>query len=724
MDIKLTRRQLLKGAAVLGAGLALPLKFDVKSAHAFYQSPGLQMWMTALRGVGPGQIPVVATDGVANVTGVAHATIAIQQFTDQLHPALGPTKLWGFQPVNPLGGGVQPPKHLGGIIVAERNTPLQLTFRNNLPAKNIIPVDTTLPGANQAQNRIAVHIHGGLVPWISDGGPFDWWAPNGTHGASFLNNFVLNPAAAGNEAEYYYPNRQSARLIWYHDHAFGITRVNAYAGVATAYVIRDNFERAMIPMGLPPFIETSVLGGTTVLELPLVIQDKTFVGPNIGSADPTWVAKGLPSTPGSLWYPHVYEKNRWRLIGAGRNLPNPSVVAEMFGDTMLVNGTVYPQVTVEARRYRFRILNACNARFLNLQLLIADSSADGITLTNGVPDNAAGPNWLVLGNESGFLTAPYTQNSKVPFSLDANGSPVGSLVTGNAERWDALVDFSGLAGSSVILYSDTPAPFPFGDDRYDYYYGNGLNPFSSSTEGYGPDTRVLMKFNVVAPTGSDLPLTLTSNWDPGIDPPLATLNPDGSFTPLVPVNTTRTLTLNENFDAYGRLTQMLGTDTAVSGKLGRPYTSTATELPASGDVEVWQIINLTGDSHPIHFHLVNVQVLNRQEINAAAYTGGPPDAFLMGNPIPPNPGELGWKETVQMHPGQVTRVIMKFDLTDAKIRDTAGNPIDLTSKGGTAQGDPPVSPRTGGYEYVWHCHILEHEEHDMMRPLVVQLPPV
>lgn len=719
MKTKITRRQFIKGAAVLSAGMALPLKFGVRDAHAFYQSPGLQMWRTDLRGVGPGQIPVVGTDGSAHVTGVNHATIAIQQFEDQLHPDIGPTKLWGFHPVDPLGGGVQPAKHLGGIIVVDKNSPLQLTFLNSLPNKNIIPVDTTLPGANQAQNRIAVHLHGGLIPWISDGGPFDWWAPNGIHGTSFLNNVVLNPAAAINGAEYYYPNRQSARLLWYHDHAFGITRINAYAGVATAYIIRDDFERAMIPLGLPPFIETSVLGGTTVLELPIVIQDKIFVGDNIGSLDPTWVSKGLPSSRGSLWYPHVYEKNRWRLIGAGRNLPNPSVIAEMFGDTMLVNGTVYPQVTVEARRYRFRILNACNARFLNLQLVAADNSADGITITNAVLQNPAGPNWLVLGNEAGFLQAPYVQASKVPFSLAANGSPIGSLVTGNAERWDVLVDFSGLENQSFILYSDAPAPFPFGDDRNDYYFGNTLNPFSSTQEGYGPDSRVLMKFNVVAPTGTDTPLTLTSNWVPGIDSPLATLNLDGTYTPLVPVTRTRTLTLNENFDAYGRLTQMLGTGVPASGKFGRPYISTATETPGDGDVEIWEIMNLTGDTHPIHFHLVNVQVLNRQVIDAAAYAGGPPDAYLMGDPIPPQPGELGWKETVEMHPGQVIRVIMKFDLTDAEIRDINGNPINKPAPYPIVNGDPPASPRTGGHEYVWHCHILEHEEHDMMRPLVV-----
>ena len=188
---------------------------------------------------------------------------------------------------------------------------------------------------------------------------------NGTHGLSFLNNQVLNPGAASNEAEYYYPNHQSARLLWYHDHAFGITRTNAYAGVASAYIIRDAFEASLKTLGLPDFIENN---GN---EIPIIIQDKIFVGSNINTLDPTWVSKGLPKTPEAL-DPHVYEKNRWKLIGAGSQLPNPSVIAEMFGDTMLTNGVVYPEIPVEPRRYRLRILNACNARFLNLQLLVAN----------------------------------------------------------------------------------------------------------------------------------------------------------------------------------------------------------------------------------------------------------------------------------------------------------------------------------------------------------------
>jgi spore coat protein A, manganese oxidase len=742
--MKISRREFLKGAAVAGVGMALPLKFGVRDSHAFYQGPGLQKWQTTLRGVET--IPVAAPDAFgAPVTGVKHYTIDIKEFIDQLYPTtiggnptnFGPTKLWGFQPANFLVQGVTTQRHLGGIIVAQRGEPIQITFRNKLtdtklpsgiPLKGIIPVDTTIPGANQAQNRIAIHLHGGLIPWISDGGPFDWWAPNGTHGMSFLNNLVLNPEADPNEAEYYYGNNQSARMVWYHDHAFGITRTNAYAGVASVYIIRDAFELSLVNLGtqpglagLPKYIEA---GG---YELPIVIQDKIFVGSNINALDPTWVSKGLPSTPGSLWYPHVYEKNRWKLIGAGSRLPNPSVIAEMFGDTMLVNGTVYPEVPVEPRRYRLRILNACNARFLNLQLLVANygtpaaPNPDGVNIVNGVATNAAGPDWLVLGNEAGFLQNPaLITPSNTPFSLDSTGIvPQGTLITGNAERWDVLVDFSAFAGQDIILYTDAPAPFPFGDDRNDYYFNNPLNPVGPSQRGYGPDTRVLMRFKVgmTASTPADETLQVTPGTDlkPGIDPFLATLDGNGGFTS-VPVTTTRKLTLNEAFDAYGRLIQMLGTNVVKTpGKFGRAYLDQVTENPTNGDVEIWEIFNLTGDTHPIHFHLVNVQVLNREPFDPASFTGATYNS--LGPPRPPDPTELGWKETVRMNPNEVTRVIMKFELP--KITGPDGvTPIDLTSKGG-GLGTPPLSPRTGGNEYVWHCHILEHEEHDMMRPLVV-----
>ena len=167
---------------------------------------------------------------------------------------------------------------------------------------------------------------------------------------------------------------------------------------------------------------------------------------------------------------------------------------------------------------------------------------------------------------------------------------------------------------------------------------------------------------------------------------------------------TRTLTLNEDFDEYGRLIQTMGTTTSQGfdnqgfPTWGLPYLADATETPTAGAIEVWQILNLTGDTHPIHFHLVNVQIIQRQP-----FKGTPGKVRFTGPPTPPDANEIGWKETVRMNPGEATTVIMQLNLP--KLPAAMGN---------------PVSPRTGGHEYVWHCHILEHEEHDMMRPLIVK----
>jgi spore coat protein A len=701
------RREFIKRVAIGGAGLAMYGGFADR-AWGFYQTTHTPLWKTAFRGVGPGGIPVAASDGVL-ANGATHYTLNIGEFKDQIHPALGPTTFWGYNPVNPLGGGFQPQKHLGGIIVANRGVPIQLTFNNNLPPTHIIPVDTSIAGANQAQNRSATHLHGGLVPWISDGGPHDWFAPDGTHGLSFLNNKVLNPGAGLNQADYYYPLNQSARFLWYHDHAWGITRINAYAGIATALLLRDSFEFNLQNQGLPPYIESSVLGGKTVLELPIVVQDKVFVGSDILTVDPTWPGS---TASGSLWYAHVYDTTRYGKLGPAPMGPPPavSVVPEFFGDTMLVNGTVYPEVTVEARRYRIRLLNACNARFLNLQMYIDDGSPNGITLNNmGNPTNlpalnaaAVNPtgrpttNFLVLGTEGGFLPTPAFVPSNVPFNGTVTG---GSLLMAPAERSDFLFDFSQHAGQKLILYSDTPAPFPGGDPRNDYFPGLNVNknPVNGTTlPGSGPNTRVLMRFNVAPATSTDAPLAINKNTNlsSGNDPLFVPLG----VTALPPGIPVRQLTLNETFDEHGRLIQYLGTNVAaIPGTFGRNYMDTPTEVVNAGATEVWQIANLTADTHPIHFHLVNVQVISRQAFAVSSYTGTP---NLQGAPVAPGPEERGWKETVRMNPGEVTTVIMKFNLP-------------------TVPFTVPSSPRTGGNEYVWHCHILEHEEHDMMRPLIV-----
>jgi spore coat protein A, manganese oxidase len=741
MSKNISRRKFLKltagaGVAAAASGL-LPWKFAARDAYAFYQSSNIPLFGTTLRGAGPGGIPV-AMPGVlkAPVTGVTNYIIGIGQFQDHgVCPTLGPTTLWGYLPSRGLGNYIKP-THLSGLIIAKGSSPgvpgdapqpIQIEFQNLLYVKKpIIPVDTTIPGANQAINRTAVHMHGGLVPWISDGGPFDWFDPYGKHGLSFLNNKVLNPLfGLPGSAAYYYPMNQSARFLWYHDHAFGITRTNAYSGIASGVLVRDGFEANLINAGLPNYVEA---GGC---EIPLIFQDKIFVGPDINAKDPLWssLVQKEATHPGSLWYAHTYEANnpltgsgRWDL-GPGIPPPDPSCIPEFFGDTMLVNGTVFPQAAVQARRYRLRLLNACNARFLNLQLYVADNSPNGITLdATGAPtntpfiNNATGDaSFLQIGTEGGFLANPAKIPSNVPFTItDPNFASTGnldpsqmlkSLVVSPAERPDVIVDFAGYEGQNIILYNDAPAPFPGGDDRNDYFpgwnVGTGLfgvgNPVNGTTpNGFGPNTRILMRFSVGPVTGSgDIPLSINpgTNLSQGIDP---TLLPTWGWTDdtVLPWQK-RFLTLNEAFDAYGRLIQTLGNAGAPNGAA---YTDAPTEVVNNGATEVWEIYNNTGDVHPIHFHLVNVQVINRQMYSSYGAFTGPV--------IPPAANENGWRETVSMYPGTVTRVIMKFEL-----------PQIVTAKGKVIP--TPPSPRTGGNEFVWHCHILEHEEHDMMRPLVV-----
>jgi spore coat protein A len=214
-----------------------------------------------------------------------------------------------------------------------------------------------------------------------------------------------------------------------------------------------------------------------------------------------------------------------------------------------------------------------------------------------------------------------------------------------------------------------------------------------------------MRFNIVPASGPadppfriDTSTKLALNPLSGIDWPLAGLWTTHPLPPPPGVKV-RNLTLNESFDGFGRLMQLLGTNTPMAAgteDYGRAYMDAATETPRAGKVEVWRIANLSADTHPIHFHLANVQILSRQPFSS--YANGTP--VFSGAPRGPEPLELGWKETVKMHPGEITTVIMRFNLPDVPFRI-------------------PASPRTGGHEYVWHCHILEHEEHDMMRPLVV-----
>jgi spore coat protein A len=574
-------------------------------------------------------------------------------------------------------------------------------------------------------NRIAVHLHGGLTPWFSDGTPFQWFTPTGMHGPSFMNvpGFPVLPGTGAN----YYPNDQSARFVWYHDHAMGITRLNAYAGLASGFIITDDFESGLVTKGLLP----------DLVGIPLIIQDKGFVPTNILKQDPSW----RWGAPGSLWYPHDYEANtltggvpnlkgRWDWgptvtpPSAGTQpLPRVSAIPEAFFDTIVINGGLYPKVSVPPKRVRFRLLNGSQARFYHLNLYKETPGTPG-EANQAVP----GPVIYQLGTEGGFLPAVAIHRNTTPIPLDptdptgntANPDGPFNLLLAPAERADVVIDFNGVAaGTSFIVLNDAPAPFPGGDPRNNYFTGDpDQTQFGGAATkflGHGPNTQTLMKITVTTGSGdavstanwlTQMNVQLMSNFNSGNQPPL--LFSAGPATPMFPFNgvADRMLTLNEDFDSFGRLIQTLGTfnQNGLNNQgittWGRGYMDPVTESVSAGNTEVWQVMNLTGDTHPIHFHLVNVQVIQRQ-----AFTGDPSNWSYGNNlPIPPDDNELGWKDTVRMNPGEVTTVIMRFDLP--KLPNAAMNNA--------------VSPRTGGKEYVWHCHILEHEEHDMMRPLIVK----
>lgn len=717
-----TRREFLKATGYATAGLAMLSKIGVSTAQAAAaNSHFLRKWIQPLRGLGPDGIPVLAGIPDPAFPNTQLYQVTAGEYLDQLHPDMGPTRLWGYwDTTNPIK------RHLGGIVLARRGVASRLRFTNTLPDRHIIPVDTTLPGADLAQNRIAIHLHGGFIPWISDGGPFDWWMPDGTGGLSFLNgpggvldNIPGSPMQPG-QADFFYPNDQSTRLMWYHDHAHGNTRLNAYAGLASGYVILDEVNDAYVAAGRIPSLAST---------LPLIWQDKIFVSSTTAATDPTWAAVARPDvqSPGSLWYDHVYNPREFKLRQGAQfyNPPNPSCIPEFFGDTMLCNGTVYPLLTVEAKRFRFLMLNACNARFLNINIFQANpKNVDGIDLDPRIlfPLNPPGPKMIQIGTEGGFLAAETTHISPKQFNP---ATLAGNLLLAPAERADVIIDFTGLAGKEFILYNDAPGPFPAGPATTDYFLGNPNNPVQPTTirdkaTGQkwttGPDTRQILRIKVVAATTPDVQ-PAGNILDPNLLDPAPLVPYTTTVAPIPPLlppgnASVRDLTLNEDFDSFGRLRQLLGTTVPnlVGKGFGLEYLAPATEVVAEGSTEVWRIWNLSADTHPIHFHLVNVQVLARQPF---AMIGG---AFTPTGPARgPQPNELGWKETVQMHPGEVTTVIMKCDLPQVPFT-VPSSPRAIAQHEGMGL---PDDPNHTYHEFVWHCHILEHEEHDMMRPFVV-----
>jgi spore coat protein A len=314
---------------------------------------------------------------------------------------------------------------------------------------------------------------------------------------------------------------------------------------------------------------------------------------------------------------------------------HPLWIQEFYGDMNCVNGKVMPFLEVEPRKYRFRILNASNSRFYHLRLY--NSDATGKVLD----DSIEVPAFNQIGTDGGLLPSPLELHY---------------LLIAPAERFDIVMDFSAFAGKSFSLINDAPAP---------YNMGGQFIP---------PD---VMLFKVTKPlSGKDtsaLPDTLV---------PFEPLNP-------VHAERDRMLLVSEKerpSDGY-----------VIIGLLGNArWHEPITEDPKAGSIEIWSFVNITADVHPLHVHLVQFQVLNRQPFNVATFqqTG---KLVFTGAPMAPESNERpARKDTIKSYPGYVTRIIQRFDL-------------------------PHGAPTTPGQEllYVWHCHILEHEDNEMMRPYKV-----
>ena len=321
--------------------------------------------------------------------------------------------------------------------------------------------------------------------------------------------------------------------------------------------------------------------------------------------------------------------------------PNPTHLPENFGNVILVNGVAWPVLDVEPRKYRLRVLNGSDSRVYDM------------SLSNGMPI-------VQIGSDLGLLNAPVPQS-------------VLSVAPG--ERCDVILDFAGMAGQTIIVRNNGKAPYP------------GGSPVDPKSTGQ------IMAFRVSQPLSAIPDRPLPANLRPLLGPvpiPAAAVR-------------TRKILLFEGTDSINRLQTMIGivdnSRPTLNGTLN--YRDPITENPQVGDTEIWEFYNATADAHPIHMHLVDFRVLGRQKFsgtiapktNSDGSAGGVLDEAsirLRGMPRAPGAEEAGKKDTAKMFPGEVTRVIAKFN-------------------------------RPG--EYVVHCHILSHEDHEMMRPYYVGAIP-
>ena len=735
----------MKSRVLAGMFMCTPLVLGMQTAMAQPVPGGTLDPLTIPKYVTPLVIPpVLHDDGGAAMS----AEVALRQIDQQVLPAGFPTTpLWAYgDPVNPATFN-----NPGFTIEVTKEIPTTVTWINDLVDANggflqhIIQdaagnplVDQTLHWAAPNQDcregiprtdcagasadpytgpiPMVTHVHGAHVGPESDGYPEAWWLPAANNiPADYATQGTFYdttaPADAGT-AVFSYTNDQPTTTLWYHDHSLGMTRLNVYAAGAGFWLIRDanDGETGLISGVLPgpaPKAGDDPNGNPAVRnairEIPIAIQPKSFNadGSQYYPADRAFF-EGL-GTGG------IYGDN------TGLNIPflpqGTSDIApiwnpEAFFNTMVVNGNTWPAMEVAQERYRLRFVNASDSRFMNLAMF--EVKSNGKLSTKEIP-------FYVIGNDQGLLPAVVRIDTGFATTLPGDGTDIctggngkpkatgavpgcinavpgtfaeQALLMGPAERPDVIVDFSALPDGTIVRMINTAPDAPFG--------GFPDVPADPATTGQ------VMQFVVNAALNNP-------NGDPSTPAPALVLDANpGGMAKHGPSTVTQDLALLEEESALlcvtvDAVTGVIDLDPTsvpptcdpVLGSV--PFAPKAAVLgvngsgggtvqlwddpistnPAVGDIQTWEMWNWSADAHPIHLHLVAFEVVNRETIGGAVR--------------PPEPWEAGWKDTAIMYPGEVTRVKALFDVAGL---------------------------------YVWHCHILSHEDNEMMVPYCVGTPGV
>ncbi|CAI5989594.1 unnamed protein product [Closterium sp. NIES-65] len=507
--------------------------------------------------------------------------------------------------------------------------------------------------------------HGGEQASDFDGHPDAWFTQFGEVGPTFKSRL------------YRYGNQQSASLIWFHDHTLGWTRLNTVAGLAGAYIIVD-------PKGDEKNLEFLPQPGSARY-VPLVLADRSFFA------------------NGSIDYPNV---------GIVPNV-HPNWVPEYFGNHLLVNGVVWPYLKVRRALYRFRVLGGSNARVYNLKFTCAGRG----DYPNFMPP-LKGPSLEIIqiGSDGGYLAASVRMSS---------------LLVLPGERMDILVDFNGASAhcKDVILTNDARAPYPAGEPA-------------------DANTGVVMRFVLTKRTKIPSPpipssLVVRLLFPPRTHPPHPRLTSCAPSNCLYrfPAISSRAFFLFPRFIIvsyfspphtrgakqsipkvdmgsvvrvrYNTLVEIMDAKTELPIRVtidGKMHHDPATEIAKEGTAELWNIINLSADAHAMHLHLIQHRAISRRPFDIAKFQAGKcsfkdksKTSCYTGPAVDVNANERGWKDTTLSQPGEVLTIYTPF------YQQSGVKTFEFDASRGPG--------------YVWHCHMLEHEENDMMRPLIITKRP-